>query len=142
MLKNAVYIHLISNFRQMHKIRVRDWLYRSRDFGLSVTSFTSNFKMFQFYTVLNGERISKKLTFWTVVLRRSECQRTTVRNVSFLTLFLHSLRCKIKNLTTCKTVSIETPTQHFIYLSLTGLSKFNVNLCFLAYVTQWLENVN
>ena len=47
------------------------------------------FQMFKFYIVV--KRIFN-LTFWTVVLRLGEWQRTTVRNVSLKILF--ALRCR------------------------------------------------
>ena len=60
----------------------------------------------QFYTVVNN---LKNLTFWTLVLRWSECQFTFQRRIKGLPNrpFFNIINYSV-NLTTCKTVCIET----------------------------------
>ena len=70
-------------------------------------------QLVKFYTVV---KVTFELTFRTAVLRRSEWvnllrQRTTVRNLCFIKYYFH----KGVKLSICKTVSVETPTQHSIY---------------------------
>ena len=66
---------------------------------------------YHFYKLINCT-----LTFCTVVLCRSECRRRiTVRNVNFKTLLT-----TVYNLSIYKTVSVETLTQHSIYLCFTS----------------------
>ena len=46
---------------------------------------------------------------------RSELRKNNKKKLTFRTVVLRWSESQFKNLTTCKTVSIETPTQHSIY---------------------------
>ena len=74
-------------------------------------TFITLLQIVNLYTIVNEKFFFKKLTFRTEVLRRPPTKDYSPKRQFFLKKFSFTT---VSNLTICKTVSIETPTQHSI----------------------------